>query len=70
MPDDVDSSFVASSKIFHLTGINPALSQSAMDATVKATKTAKEARVTLSLDTNIRLKLWPPEVAGSNLLPL
>jgi len=69
-PDDVDPAYLASSKIFHVTGITPALSQSAMDATVKATKAAKEAHVTISLDTNIRLKLWPPEVAGSNLLPL
>jgi len=53
-----------------VSGITPAISQSATDATIKATKAAKEAHVTFSLDTNIRLKLWSPETARLRLLPL
>jgi 2-dehydro-3-deoxygluconokinase / 2-dehydro-3-deoxygalactonokinase len=67
---DVDTAYIASSKLFHITGITPALSESARDATIEATKAAKRAHVMLSVDTNIRLKLWSEEEARSNLLPL
>ena len=54
---------------FHVTGITPALSQSAADATLTAMKTAKEMGVTVSMDLNYRKKLWnygkkAPEVMG------
>lgn len=67
---DVDVGYIASAKIFHLTGITPALSETAKDATFSAVKAAKDANVTCSLDTNIRLKLWGEEAARSTLLPL
>jgi sugar/nucleoside kinase (ribokinase family) len=67
---DVDTAYIASSKIFHLTGVTPALSESARDATIKATKAAKDEHVTLSIDTNIRLKLWSEEAARACLRPL
>jgi 2-dehydro-3-deoxygluconokinase len=54
----------------HVTGITPALSESARNATTVATKAAKESNVTFSLDTNIRLKLWSEEAARATLLPL
>ncbi len=68
--NDVDENYVSSAKIFHVTGITPALSDSARDATVVAVKAAKESNVLVSLDTNVRLKLWNTEVARSTLLPL
>ena len=67
---DIDPDYVASAKIFHITGITPALSSTAEEATKFAVKAAKESRVEVSLDTNIRLKLWSQESARKTLLPL
>jgi 2-dehydro-3-deoxygluconokinase len=52
---------------FHVTGITPAISQSASDAALEAVKAARDAGVTVSIDLNYRKKLWnygkkPPEV--------
>jgi len=52
---------------FHITGITPALSQSAADLSLKAVQSAKENGVTVSCDYNFRKNLWkygrnPPEV--------
>jgi len=43
---------------FHITGITPALSQSAADLSLEAVKAAKKAGVTVSCDFNFRGKLW------------
>ncbi|MEM8817561.1 MAG: sugar kinase [Pseudomonadota bacterium] len=43
---------------FHITGITPALSQSAADLSLEAVKAAKAAGVTVSCDFNYRGKLW------------
>ncbi len=43
---------------FHLTGITPALSQSAADSSLEAVKEAYHAGVTVSIDLNYRKKLW------------
>jgi sugar/nucleoside kinase (ribokinase family) len=67
---DLDLNYISSSKIFHVSGITPALSETAKEATNAAVRIAKENHVTLSLDTNIRLKLWSEEVARTSLLPL
>jgi sugar/nucleoside kinase (ribokinase family) len=67
---DIDADYISSAKIFHTTGITPALSPSARDATNFAIKTAKERKVEVSLDTNIRLKLWSEKEARTTLLPL
>jgi 2-dehydro-3-deoxygluconokinase len=67
---DVDTDYVSSAKILHITGITPALSDSARDATVVAVKAAEGSDVEVSLDTNVRLKLWNKEAARSTLLPL
>ncbi len=45
-------------KWFHITGITPALSQSAADLSMEAVKAAKAAGVTVSCDFNFRGKLW------------
>jgi len=59
------------SDLLHLTGITPAISQSAAEETLRAAKTARAMGVILSCDLNFRSKLFqygktPPEV----LLPL
>ncbi|MDR0513238.1 MAG: sugar kinase [Treponema sp.] len=43
---------------FHFTGITPALSRLAADATLAAAKTAHEMGLTISCDLNFRKKLW------------
>lgn len=43
---------------FHITGITPAISQSAADLSLEAVKAAKKAAVTVSCDFNFRGKLW------------
>ena len=43
---------------FHFTGITPAISQTAADATLEAVKAAKERGLMVSCDLNYRAKLW------------
>ncbi len=43
---------------FHWTGITPAISQGAADASLEAVKTASDMGVTISTDLNYRAKLW------------
>lgn len=43
---------------FHITGITPALSQSAADLSFEAVKAAKELGMTVSCDLNFRKNLW------------
>jgi len=69
-PKDLDSNYIRSARVLHVTGITPALSESAKEATTAAVKTAKENKVIVSLDTNIRLKLWTVETARTTLRPL
>lgn len=49
---------------FHFTGITPALSDSAAEATLEAVKAAKKNGLTVSCDLNFRKKLWTPEKAN------
>ena len=58
-PGDFDwKAIFSDAKWFHITGITPALSQSAADLSLEAVKAAKEAGVTVSCDFNFRGKLW------------
>lgn len=43
---------------FHITGITPAISESAMELSLESVKTAKAAGVTVSCDLNFRKNLW------------
>jgi 2-dehydro-3-deoxygluconokinase len=59
-------------KWFHVTGITPALSLTAADATREAILAARKAGVRVSIDLNYRAKLWTPAEAGkwmNELLP-
>jgi 2-dehydro-3-deoxygluconokinase len=49
---------------FHVTGITPALSQSAAEATREALRAARSAGVQTSIDLNYRAKLWSQAEAG------
>ena len=58
-PGDFDwSAIFDGAEWFHITGITPALSQSAADLSLEACKAAKAAGVTVSCDFNFRGKLW------------
>ncbi|MFQ6039398.1 MAG: PfkB family carbohydrate kinase [Candidatus Poribacteria bacterium] len=61
-PGEVDwESIFKETKWFHVSGITPALSESAAEATIEALKTAQKMDVTTSYDLNFRSKLWSPE---------
>jgi 2-dehydro-3-deoxygluconokinase len=49
---------------FHVTGITPALSSTAAEATREALAAGRAAGVSTSIDLNYRVKLWTPEQAG------
>jgi 2-dehydro-3-deoxygluconokinase len=49
---------VASPTLLHVTGITPALSETARAATLAAVRTASAAGVQVSLDVNYRARLW------------
>jgi len=51
-------------KWFHVTGITPALSATAAEATREALTSARAAGVKTSIDLNYRNKLWSPAEAG------
>src|SRR6478672_43751 len=51
-------------KWFHVTGITPALSSGAAEATREALQAARAAKATTSIDLNYRNKLWSPTEAG------
>ena len=54
---------------FHLTGITPAISQSAADLCLEAMQTARSLGVTISLDYNFRKNLWKYGVSAREMMP-
>jgi 2-dehydro-3-deoxygluconokinase len=54
----------AGAKWFHVTGITPALSQTAAEVTREALQAARRAGVQVSIDLNYRAKLWDTGLAG------
>lgn len=57
-PADIGDELVRGADILHVTGITPALGDSARDTTAWAVRTARDAGVTVSFDVNFRSKLW------------
>lgn len=53
---------------FHVTGITPALSKSAAEATIEAVKAAKDNGLKVSCDLNYRKKLWTKEEAKKTMI--
>jgi 2-dehydro-3-deoxygluconokinase len=58
-PDDIPADMVRNARILHASGISQAISSSAADAVFAAMRIARAAGVTVSYDTNLRLRLWP-----------
>lgn len=77
-PEDFDwAAILDGASWLHLTGITPALSRSAAEATLHAARMARERGVNVSCDINFRSKLWrwderlsPQALAGEVLLKL
>ncbi len=69
-PGDVDADLVRRARILHVTGITPALSDSAREAVGYAVEVARAAGVLVSLDLNYRRLLWSPREAGPVLAGL
>ena len=70
-PGEVDwDAALKGCKLFHTTGITPALSDSATEVTIEAMKAAKKAGAKISYDLNYRGKLWTPEKAQAVQTPM
>lgn len=63
-PEDVPRDLVSGARVLHVTGITPALSDSASEATHHAIDCARDAGVLVSFDLNYRAALWSPQEAG------
>lgn len=58
-PGDLDwKTILTDAAMFHITGITPALSQSAADLSLEAVRAARELGVPVSCDLNFRKNLW------------
>lgn len=57
-PDDLPREAIAGADYLHVTGITPALSASCREAVFEAVELANESGVAVSVDPNLRLKLW------------
>jgi 2-dehydro-3-deoxygluconokinase len=58
-PGDLDwQAILGGAAMFHITGITPALSQSAADVSLEAVRAARELGVPVSCDLNFRKNLW------------
>jgi 2-dehydro-3-deoxygluconokinase len=70
VPADVPADLVTGARILHVTGITPALSDTARATVFHAVETARSAGVTVSVDVNYRSKLWSRYDAGPVLRDL
>jgi len=63
-PGDIDwNEVLQETAVFHTSGITPALSDSAAEATIEAVRAAKSLGVKVSVDLNFRASLWTQEKA-------
>jgi 2-dehydro-3-deoxygluconokinase len=58
-PADLPLELIRRAKFFHASGISQAISADACDTVFAAMDAARAARVQVSYDTNLRLRLWP-----------
>lgn len=65
--ESLDKEYIGRSKILHITGVFPAVDPSNAEIVLHLLKLAKEKDVKVSLDPNIRLKLWDKNTARQTL---
>jgi 2-dehydro-3-deoxygluconokinase len=71
--DDLDAELIANAAVLHLSGITPALSETAAAAVLEAIRIARASAVTVSFDLNFRGRLWSREQAAeayARIVPL
>jgi 2-dehydro-3-deoxygluconokinase len=68
--DEIDWDLLLDTRLLHLTGITPALSDSCSEIMQEAIRRAKERHIPVSFDINYRQKLWSEADAAQTLLPL
>ncbi len=56
---DTPTEAIRAARLLHVSGISQAISSSAADLVFAAIDVARQAKVLVSYDTNLRLKLWP-----------
>jgi 2-dehydro-3-deoxygluconokinase len=66
-PEEVDWRVVRASRLLHLTGITPALSQACLRVVERAVQEARGNGALVSFDVNYRAKLWSEEDAAATL---
>jgi 2-dehydro-3-deoxygluconokinase len=69
-PGDVDWKFLKGVKMFHVSGITPALSESNRETTLEAVRQAKKWGCKVCFDVNYRSKLWSPSEAEAVCTPI
>ena len=69
-PNDIDPDYISRAKVIYATGITPALSETARQATETLFRLSKENGQLMVFDPNLRLKLWGIEDARDVLVPL
>ncbi len=70
-PGDFDwESILKDVKWFYTTGITPALSKSAADATLEALRTSRQMGCRVACDLNYRARLWSEDEAHKCMVPL
>jgi 2-dehydro-3-deoxygluconokinase len=67
--DALSAAFVGA-RWLHITGITPALSDSAHEAVLRAVDLARASDVRVSFDINLRRRLWSDEAAAARLHPI
>jgi 2-dehydro-3-deoxygluconokinase len=68
-PGDIDwDSVLADADWFHITGITPAISESAMALSLESVKAAKAKGITVSCDLNYRKNLWKYGKAAAEVM--
>ncbi|MFB4167313.1 sugar kinase [Virgibacillus sp. JSM 102003] len=66
--DSLNESFIKQARLLHITGVFPAVNDQNISTVDKAIQLAKKHNLKISMDPNIRLKLWGKEKARATLL--
>ena len=69
-PKDLDPDYITQARYLYLTGITPAISQSARQTAREFFRLGRENGCLLIMDPNLRLKLWSLDEARRVLIPL
>ncbi|MRG84965.1 sugar kinase [Salinibacillus xinjiangensis] len=68
LPESLNESYFENAKLLHITGVFPAISEQNIRVIDQAVALAHKHGVKVSMDPNIRLKLWSKEKARETLL--